>query len=57
MPMYEYVCEHCPGRLEINVPIEDRDSQKCDTCNSDLVRLFTFQGSVYAPTSTGGNKR
>lgn len=46
MPLYQY--KTADGRVvERNVPIAERDSQE------GLVRILSFSGSVWAPTSGG----
>ncbi len=56
MPIYSY--EKCCTKkdTERNVPMDERDNQWCE-CGDKLDRLVTFNGSVWAPSSTGGHKR
>lgn len=55
MPIYKYQCTLCLQEQEINVPIEDRDEQKC-LCGNSLQRKIVFTGLVYAKTANGGMK-
>lgn len=55
MPNYDYRCIICGTTIERNVAIPDRDSQRCEKCKNPLVRLLTFQGSVWSPTRNGGH--
>ena len=58
MPTYVY--ENChtikgleEGTLERNVPIAERDNQKCYFCEQPLKRLLVFKGLTWAPTAGG----
>lgn len=54
MPNYDYWCMCSEGiQHRINVPMEERDSQKCSFCYASLRRKYTFTGSVWAPTAGG----
>lgn len=53
MPNYEYACPVCETYEERNVPMEDREDQECDKGHA-LKRLWSFTGSVWAPTSSSG---
>jgi putative FmdB family regulatory protein len=56
MPIFDYLCESCLTRQEINVTIEDRDKQVCQ-CGEVLKRQISFVGSVFSETANGGLKR
>lgn len=56
MPNYDYVCTECENTEERNVPMESREDQTCE-CGAPLKRKFSFKGSVWAPTATGGGHK
>ena len=41
------------SEIELNLPIEQRDSVWCPKCGATLKRLIRFEGSVWAPTAGG----
>ena len=53
MAMYEYRCAQCDTATQIKREMNDPDpGYKCDTCNSDLKRVYslgavTFNGSGF----------
>ena len=62
--MPTYVFKTCECRIpqdggaflesyELNVPIDDRDSQKCPFCGCTLERKIVFHGLTWAPTAGG----
>lgn len=57
MANYDYVCVTCNNEEERNVPMDDRENQRCNYCNSELKRVFSFRGVVWAPTSTNGGMK
>jgi putative FmdB family regulatory protein len=56
MPAYEYDCMACAMRYtKVRSMSEDDPGYKCDTCNKDLVRVYsdigvTFNGSGFYKT-------
>jgi hypothetical protein len=62
MPLYTYYCYECTTsqeedyEFERRVKIVDRDEQFCGKGHR-LTRMLDFNGSVYAPTSTGGGMK
>ncbi len=41
MPIYEFICEDCKERFEIDVPMSQRDKVKCIKCGSkNLKRVY-----------------
>lgn len=57
MPNYDYKCPVCKTTVERNVGMDDREEQQCDVCYHPLERKWTFRGSVWAPTATGGGHK
>lgn len=58
MPTYDYECARCEHEKELNVPIADRDNlYECDICGGALVRVVSFRGLTWAPSSTNGVMR
>ena len=55
MPNYEYTCVNCDETTERIVKIDEREKQSCEKCGYRLNRVYSFNGSVWAPTS-GGHK-
>jgi putative FmdB family regulatory protein len=56
MPIYEYRCKQCEISKQISRSFSDKDpGYKCDTCNSDLIRVYSnvgvaFKGSGFYST-------
>jgi len=56
MPLYDYKCKECDKITTITRAFADKEgSYKCDTCNSDLSRVYssigvTFNGSGFYST-------
>ena len=57
MPTYDYYCMQCDQDSERLTTIGARDSQFCSECGSRLHRPVTFNGGVWAPTSTSGGMK
>ena len=38
MPTYDFECGRCSWANELVVPMDDRDRQRCPTCNTKLTR-------------------
>lgn len=56
MAMYTYYCPTCDDLKElIQIPMEQRDEQKCRQCEAELVRQWDLPGLVYSPTRNGGH--
>lgn len=53
MAIYEYKCLRCDTIIQVNRGISEEDpGYKCDTCNSELKRVYslgaiTFNGSGF----------
>lgn len=41
MPIYEYKCEKCGGKLEVQQKITDDPLTTCDACGGELKKLIT----------------
>lgn len=57
MPIYEYTCIECDETSERMLKMDDRDKQTCEKCGYKLYRTWSFEGSVWSPTSTGGGHK
>lgn len=53
MPNFDYKCPVCESIEERNVAVDDRDEQTCNKCYHPLKRVWSFRGSVWAPTAGG----
>lgn len=54
MPTYQYKCLTCATEFDrLNVPVDERDEQRCETCDSPLKRVIVFKGMTWAPTAGG----
>ena len=53
MPNYDYKCLVCETAEERNVEADSRDKQNCNECSKPLKRVWSFKGSVWAPTAGG----
>lgn len=42
IPNYTYICENC-GKIEVNLPVEDRNIEVCpkEDCDGEVKRIFT----------------
>lgn len=48
MPAYEYDCMSCAKRYIKVRPMSDSDpGYSCETCNKDLVRVYSNIGAVF----------
>lgn len=56
MPLYEYKCKDCDTSKIVSRSFSESDpGYKCDTCNSNLIRVYsnvgvTFKGSGFYST-------
>jgi putative FmdB family regulatory protein len=61
MAIYEYDCMKCAQRFSKERSIKDNDpGYRCDTCNSNLVRVYSNVGAVFNGSgfySTDNRKR
>jgi putative FmdB family regulatory protein len=57
MPNYDFYCPVCETTEERNVEMSEREEQDCERCYHRLDRKWTFNGSVWAPTATGGGAK
>jgi putative FmdB family regulatory protein len=61
VPAYEFNCKKCEKSLVVVKSIhEDTKTAKCDTCNSDMTRVYssvgvTFNGSGFYRTDNRGS--
>lgn len=53
MPTYVYYNCDRDGTQERNVPMDERDEQKCEVCGDPLTRKQVFTGLTWAPTAGG----
>jgi putative FmdB family regulatory protein len=48
MALYEYNCSTCADNVIKERPIASEDpGYKCDTCNTDLTRVYSNVGAVF----------
>lgn len=53
MPTYTYYNCDRDGTQERNVPMDERDNQKCEICGDPITRKISFTGLTWAPTAGG----
>jgi len=41
MPVYEYLCNRCGGRFELNQSINDTPVEICPSCKGDVRRIIS----------------
>jgi putative FmdB family regulatory protein len=47
MPVYEYACNRCDGRIEVKQSFNDAPLKEHDGCGGDLRRLLSAPGIVF----------
>ena len=48
MATYQYKCTECKINIDIQRGMNDPDpGYKCDTCNSDLVRVYSLSTVIF----------
>ncbi len=47
MPIYEYECEGCKGRLEVMQRLSDPVLEVCSTCNGKMRKLISAAGLMF----------
>ena len=62
MPIYEFECRKCKGRLEVFQKMNDKPPVKCPKCGGRLEKLVSasaiqFKGSGWYVTDYAGNGR
>lgn len=62
MPIYEFECRKCKGRLEVFQKMSDKPPVKCGKCGGRLEKLISasaiqFKGSGWYVTDYAGNGR
>ena len=61
MPLYEYQCEKCGGRVEIIQRVSDKPYSHCPKCGGDMKKLVSapaiqFKGSGFYKTDYASSK-
>lgn len=48
MAIYQYKCNECQANIDIKRDMDESDpGYKCDTCNSDLVRVYSLGTVIF----------
>lgn len=45
MPTYEYECDACKGRFEVEQSIKDPPQTRCSTCGKETLRRLISSGA------------
>ncbi|MBF0136547.1 MAG: zinc ribbon domain-containing protein [Magnetococcus sp. DMHC-1] len=53
MPLYDYKCDACNGKFEINHAMSDPIATRCPGCGQDKLRKIFSTGGVLGSTKMG----